>query len=414
MSAVRSSMQRYGARAAAVLVVVVLLGWGGWDAEVAPTASAASPGKQSYPEWVPLRAPAVIGCVLTNCAGPYHGYWALDLLDPDNRPGDSVYAAGAGQFHVTSRSSACGGPGTPGNYSYVDHGNGVRSYYYHLASFAAGEGQWVDQDTVLGAMGSTGYNEPCPTNHLHFEIVVNGVRQEPKPLKACHGATLVSYPNAAGRSSWNEFVPFETSIYSDGTGCASGGGPPSASPSSAPTSAPTLEAPATATAGVEVTVSGTGRPGDTVELWGVTAPSGTITRVNTPTVIVDAGGQWSKSIRPLRNVNLQARVGDLRSATRFIAVSTAVRQSVAALTGCVVQVSGAVFEPKPGAAVYVRALTSSGSTVALGTGVVQQDGRFLLRKSYGCGQTLRVYTVIEGDNVNRPGASGVIAVTTRR
>ena len=186
-----------------------------------------------------------------------------------------------------------------------------------------------------------------------------------------------------------------------------------ASVGSAPV-APTLTAPTTATAGVLITVSGRAAPGASVELWGVTAPNGTITRVNTPAVVADSAGNWSKTIRPLRNVNLQARVGSAVSSTRFIAVSTAVRQSVAPLAGCVVQVSGSVFEPKPGATVYMRALDSAGRPLSLGTGSVQPDGRFLLRRAYACGQTLSVYTVISGDNVNRPGATTTQLVTTRR
>ncbi|HVF18829.1 MAG TPA: S53 family peptidase [Mycobacteriales bacterium] len=188
---------------------------------------------------------------------------------------------------------------------------------------------------------------------------------------------------------------------------------PSQSPTSIP-QAPTLSAPTTAVAGVLITVTGTAAPGAEVELWGVTAPNGTITRVNTPTVLADANGFWAKTIRPLRNVNLQARVGPSMSGTRFIAVSTAVRQSVSPLAGCVVQVSGAVFEPKPGATVFIRARDSLGRTVSLGTGLVEGDGRFLLRKPYACGQQLGVYTVISGDNVNRPGATGTQTITTRR
>jgi len=188
---------------------------------------------------------------------------------------------------------------------------------------------------------------------------------------------------------------------------------PSPTPTSAPV-APTLAAPTTATAGVLITVGGSARPGDVVELFGVTAPNATITRVNTPAVVADDFGRWSKTIRPLRNVNLQARVGSLVSPTRFIAVSTAVRQSVAPLAGCIVQVAGSVFEPKPGATVFIRALDRTGRTVSLGTGLVEADGRFLLRKPYACGEPLAVYTVISGDNVNRPGGTPTQQVTTRR
>ncbi|HEX6596320.1 MAG TPA: hypothetical protein VF045_05260, partial [Acidimicrobiales bacterium] len=35
------------------------------------------------PEWLPLRNPANVGCVRTNCnfdGNPYHGTWAIDFL----------------------------------------------------------------------------------------------------------------------------------------------------------------------------------------------------------------------------------------------------------------------------------------------------------------------------------------------
>lgn len=181
-----------------------------------------------------------------------------------------------------------------------------------------------------------------------------------------------------------------------------------------PAPAPTLSAPATAVAGVVTRVSGTARPGATVELWGVTAPAATLTRIATAAVTADQNGSWATTIRPLRNVNLQAREGDLRSTTRYIAVATALTQSVSALSGCVVQISGRSFEPKPGATVFVRARTLSGSTVELGRALVVLDGRYLLRRVYPCGQSLTVYSVVAGDAVNRPGASIVSQVQTRR
>lgn len=176
----------------------------------------------------------------------------------------------------------------------------------------------------------------------------------------------------------------------------------------------TLTAPATAVAGQVVTLTGSAAPGATVELFGVTAPAGTLTRVNGTDPVADSTGTWRRTVRFLRNVNLQARVGNVRSATRFVAVSTAVTQSAAALPGCVVQSSGRVFEPKPGASVFVRARTAAGVVVQVGTGVVQADGRFLVRKPYTCGTTLSVYAVISGDAANRPGGSPAVVVTTRR
>ena len=197
---------------------------------------AAGPGQYSSPVWLPLRQAATVGCVVSNCSGPYHNYWALDLLSPGNTAGAPIYAAGAGQAFIASSGSTCGGKGTVGNSVRVDHGGGVSTYYYHLASFSITNGQWVDQNTVLGAMGSTGYNVPCPTNHLHFEKRVNGSYVDPGPLQACHGASLVTYPQAIGFNSWNSVPYLGRQVRSDGTGCGT------SAPPVAPTNVKHLEA----------------------------------------------------------------------------------------------------------------------------------------------------------------------------
>ena len=188
----------------------------------APAASqAAGPNQYSAPEWLPVRNAASVGCVLSNCSGPYHGYWAIDLVDPNHAAGDPIYAAGAGQAHIVSRSpnGACGGPGTVANVLEVNHASGVSTFYYHLHGFSVGEGAWVDQNTQIGVMGSTGYTDPCPTVHLHYEKRLNGTRIDPGPLKACHGSTLVTYPGAAGFSGWNSIPFLSRSVRSDGTAC---------------------------------------------------------------------------------------------------------------------------------------------------------------------------------------------------
>lgn len=64
-----------------------------------------------------------------------------------------------------------------GNHLVIDHGNGLSSVYGHLYSVAVKVGQTVDTTTVIGTEGSTGASTGP---HLHFEIRVNGVPQDPK------------------------------------------------------------------------------------------------------------------------------------------------------------------------------------------------------------------------------------------
>ena len=185
----------------------------------------------TYPSWLPFHSTMKVGCVKSNCENNYHGYWAIDFETLDNKPGAPVYAAGAGRVRIASQGSGnCGGPGTVENALIVDHGNGVESVYVHLHDFAVAPGSWVTPDTVIGHVGSSGYTDPCPDYHLHYEVRINGASVNPGALKACHGSTLVTYPYALGYSDWNTVPPQEyaggklnpkgRTLYSDGTGCA--------------------------------------------------------------------------------------------------------------------------------------------------------------------------------------------------
>jgi murein DD-endopeptidase MepM/ murein hydrolase activator NlpD len=59
----------------------------------------------------------------------------------------------------------------------VSHGNGVQTVYAHCSQLIAKNGQSVAQGQVIGKVGSTGYSTGP---HLHFEIRVNGVLQDPQ------------------------------------------------------------------------------------------------------------------------------------------------------------------------------------------------------------------------------------------
>jgi len=72
---------------------------------------------------------------------------------------------------------------------------------------------------TMPSTGSTGHDEICPTNHLHYEKRVDGTRVDPGPLEACHGSTVVTYPNVLGSTDWNAFAPCTKTLHSDGTGC---------------------------------------------------------------------------------------------------------------------------------------------------------------------------------------------------
>ena len=63
-----------------------------------------------------------------------------------------------------------------GNSVLVDHGNNIKSRYAHLSKINVEEGQKVNLETEIGEMGFSGR---AFGDHLHFEIIENGVATNP-------------------------------------------------------------------------------------------------------------------------------------------------------------------------------------------------------------------------------------------
>ncbi|HUG53316.1 MAG TPA: M23 family metallopeptidase [Vicinamibacteria bacterium] len=98
--------------------------------------------------------------------GEYHR--GLDYLVPAGTP---VAAPAAGQVLFA-------GPLLlTGDTVILDHGHGVVSVFYHLASVAAPTGDWVEAGRTLGSSGETGI---AAVPHLHWGVYVHGVAVDPK------------------------------------------------------------------------------------------------------------------------------------------------------------------------------------------------------------------------------------------
>lgn len=63
-----------------------------------------------------------------------------------------------------------------GYFITIDHNNGYQTKYGHLNSFLVSYGEAVRKGDAIGYEGNTGYSFG---NHLHFEVLVNGVRVNP-------------------------------------------------------------------------------------------------------------------------------------------------------------------------------------------------------------------------------------------
>ena len=87
--------------------------------------------------------------------------------------GTTIVAAASG----TVTFAQYGYGGGYGNHVIISHGNGVTTLYGHCTSLLVSEGQYVTQGQAIATVGSTGASTG---NHLHLEIRVNGVAQNPQ------------------------------------------------------------------------------------------------------------------------------------------------------------------------------------------------------------------------------------------
>lgn len=88
-------------------------------------------------------------------------------IDIDGACGDPAYAAESGRVIF----AGYGWNGGYGNNVVIDHGNGIRTRYAHLASISVQSGALVSRGQYIGAEGTTGRSTGC---HIHFETMVNG------------------------------------------------------------------------------------------------------------------------------------------------------------------------------------------------------------------------------------------------
>ena len=134
---------------------------------------------------------ANIGCVLNNCTfegAPYHGYAAADFFIT----GDSYVRAAKGGTVVFRKDTSpdtnrCGNASCWrwSNVVVIRHSSAEYSWYMHLAYGSipghVQENTWVEQGSVLGRQGCTGF---CTAAHIHFMVatVMNPILDNADPV----------------------------------------------------------------------------------------------------------------------------------------------------------------------------------------------------------------------------------------
>lgn len=102
--------------------------------------------------------------------GPSHPL-GIDI-DGYHSLGAPVAAATSGTVVFAGGNACC----SYGLYVVVMSPDGIETLYAHLGAIVVTQGQAVSQGEELGVIGSTGYSTGT---HLHFEVIDNGVRQNP-------------------------------------------------------------------------------------------------------------------------------------------------------------------------------------------------------------------------------------------
>ena len=115
---------------------------------------------------------------------PFSGHAALHTgLDFPSEVGTPVHAAAGGvvllsEYHVEY-----------GNMVELDHGNGLVTRYAHNSKVLVKAGDLVKRGQVISEVGTSGRSTGA---HLHFEVLVDGVPQDPAKFLAGGGSAVAS------------------------------------------------------------------------------------------------------------------------------------------------------------------------------------------------------------------------------
>lgn len=64
-----------------------------------------------------------------------------------------------------------------GNYVIISHDNDIETLYAHMSEILTSEKKEIKKGEIIGKVGMTG---SATGNHLHFELIINGIRYDPE------------------------------------------------------------------------------------------------------------------------------------------------------------------------------------------------------------------------------------------
>jgi murein DD-endopeptidase MepM/ murein hydrolase activator NlpD len=108
-------------------------------------------------------------------------------LDIPGAFGSSIYATANGVVREA------GWRGSYGLFVEIEHSKSVRTRYAHLSRINVVTGQKVRRNDIVGFMGSTGRSTG---NHLHYEILLDGIAVDPKPFFSEPNSNFFASPSA--------------------------------------------------------------------------------------------------------------------------------------------------------------------------------------------------------------------------
>jgi murein DD-endopeptidase MepM/ murein hydrolase activator NlpD len=141
------------------------------------TGPSPAPAPRPVPSSPPAGGPRSSAGLIWPVSGPISSYMdgshplGIDI-DLYNNPNAAIGSATSGRVIFAGGDPCC----SYGLYVVVMSPAGIETLYAHLSSISVSVGQQVSQGQLLGYAGCTGY---CTGNHLHFEVIDNGVRVNP-------------------------------------------------------------------------------------------------------------------------------------------------------------------------------------------------------------------------------------------